>query len=509
MFYTLILLVLFTLFLLIKKPDNKNYIWVIFAITGLSLSIFAFLYYISCLYEYYKIKTAYYDFSDKLWIFMNSLNISAYTVLRILNFGIVAFVFSFLNFSYLYTHSYSDHPKKFISFKYLIFPLFLLVVYDPEVTQNLFQGAMYVKREYFNFSFTMIYHVINWLNKIWIMLYIFIAFYWLYTDYKKHTIQRIRKKILFVILCMIPITGLCLLMFYWFPQQILVLRESVSYRLSTSGHAYFEYSYGNFIHLPLLYKSYPIITIVSITILLYAMYTVKAFSLLEKRQKDQLENSMNTAGLGAKMFSHAIKNDLYAIKMVIEDCEKYGEDYERMGKITKLCNANIERLDRLKNVLNINSVDLVRDDVIECIRQGIDKVGIPEHISLAAEFDNERVETFINSSYFPEVISCILQNAVEAINTIPSKEGLISISLSKRNKEVVISIRDNGCGLNEEKVKRIFDPFYSTKPSSKNWGMGLSYCSRIIQLHNGEIHFKSAINEGSEVSICLPSIDMS
>ena len=310
MFYTLILLVLFTLFLLIRKPDNKNYKWIIFAIAGLSVSIFAFLYYISCLYEYFKIKTAYYDFSDKFWIFMDSLNMSSYTVVRLLNFGIVAFVFSFLNFSFLYTHSYSDHPRKFVYFKYLILPLGLLVIYDPGVTQGLFEGAMYIKRSFFNFSFTSVYQVMNIISKVWIMFYIFIAFYWLYIDYRKHTIQRIRKKIMFVILCMIPITGLCLLMFYWFPQQILVLRESSVHSSLMSGHAYVEFSYGNFIHLPLLYKSYPIIAIISIGILTYAMYTVKAFSLLEKRQKDKLKDSLSTAGLGAKVFSHAIKNEL-------------------------------------------------------------------------------------------------------------------------------------------------------------------------------------------------------
>jgi len=491
--------------LLINKPDNRNYVWIIISIAGFAITIFAFIFYIFCLYEYFQIRTVYFDFSSSLWLFLNSLNVSAFTINRLLNTGVVLFVFSFLNFSYSYTHSIYDNWKKTVDYKFFILPLLFLIIYDPAVLNYFFRLALHIKRNYFNFSFTGILNILNWVNRIWIFAYLFIGFYWLYKDYKCHLIQRLKKKILYIVLCLIPISVLFALMFYWFPQQILILRESYIYNTAKSDYSYYDFSYGTFIHLPLLYKIYPIIALISTGILAYATYSLKAFTLFEKTQYNKIEYSLSTAELGAKVFSHAIKNDLHAIKILVEDSEKRGGKRSEMQKIIELCDLNLERLDNLRKVLNINTVELVPYDIVKCVQMGIERVDIPKHISFIKEFEEKPMWAFLDKNYFSEVIVAILQNAIDAVKLKNTGKGEIRLSVYKRYHEIVISIKDNGCGLGQDKIKRIFDPFYSTKPSSMNWGMGLSYCNKIVRLHNGEIHFNSVLNEGSEALIYLPS----
>ena len=68
----------------------------------------------------------------------------------------------------------------------------------------------------------------------------------------------------------------------------------------------------------------------------------------------------------------------------------------------------------------------------------------------------------------------------------------------------VIEVRDNGIGLSKSKAKKIFEPFYSSKNSNFNWGMGLYYVREIVKSHLGSIRVESKEGEGSSFFILLP-----
>ena len=69
---------------------------------------------------------------------------------------------------------------------------------------------------------------------------------------------------------------------------------------------------------------------------------------------------------------------------------------------------------------------------------------------------------------------------------------------------MVIEISDNGIGIPGNKLKSIFDPFFSSKNSNTNWGLGLSYAKKVIKLHYGEIRITSELNKGSHFYIICP-----
>jgi signal transduction histidine kinase len=94
----------------------------------------------------------------------------------------------------------------------------------------------------------------------------------------------------------------------------------------------------------------------------------------------------------------------------------------------------------------------------------------------------------------------ILSNAIDAIE----EKGIITISTSKSNGFIRISIKDTGSGIPENFKAKIFDPFFTTKEVGEGTGLGLSISHGIIEKHNGSIKVKSEAGKGSEFIILVP-----
>lgn len=99
-----------------------------------------------------------------------------------------------------------------------------------------------------------------------------------------------------------------------------------------------------------------------------------------------------------------------------------------------------------------------------------------------------------------QVFLNLINNAIDAMET----NGELFISTTKQEDEVLIKIKDTGVGMSKAKVKRIFEPFYTTKEIGKGTGLGLSISYGIIQNHNGKIAVWSEPGQGSEFTIYLP-----
>lgn len=80
----------------------------------------------------------------------------------------------------------------------------------------------------------------------------------------------------------------------------------------------------------------------------------------------------------------------------------------------------------------------------------------------------------------------------------------VSISTKKRDNKIAITVSDNGNGIPQKIVDKIFQPFFTTKPTGQGTGLGLSLSFDIIKAHGGEIKVTTKENEGSEFIIELP-----
>jgi two-component system sporulation sensor kinase B len=106
-----------------------------------------------------------------------------------------------------------------------------------------------------------------------------------------------------------------------------------------------------------------------------------------------------------------------------------------------------------------------------------------------------------NSSKFKQALINIIKNSIESLG----EEGTIVIDAfyESETKQVIISIKDNGEGMHEGDIQRLGEPYYSKK--SKGTGLGLMVTFRIIEVMQGDIHFKSKKGVGTEAIIQLPS----
>ncbi|AWV96981.1 sensor histidine kinase [Arcticibacterium luteifluviistationis] len=110
---------------------------------------------------------------------------------------------------------------------------------------------------------------------------------------------------------------------------------------------------------------------------------------------------------------------------------------------------------------------------------------------------------------FGRVLLNILNNAFHAVksmtkNNIEGYKPIVTIATEKLKDKIKITIKDNGIGISEENKLKIFQPFFTTKPSGEGTGLGLSLSHDIIIAHGGEIELKSKPNEGSEFILTLP-----
>jgi polar amino acid transport system substrate-binding protein len=91
-----------------------------------------------------------------------------------------------------------------------------------------------------------------------------------------------------------------------------------------------------------------------------------------------------------------------------------------------------------------------------------------------------------------------------------SREEQILIRSYSRNKEkeVVVEIRDEGCGICKDDLSHVTDPFFTTKRDNGGTGLGLSISSSMLKEHNGYFEIESRVNKGTTVRIVIPAAEV-
>ena len=203
--------------------------------------------------------------------------------------------------------------------------------------------------------------------------------------------------------------------------------------------------------------------------------------------------------------SHEIKNPIMAISgfanRILNNFNQISS--EKIIKYLKIISQESKRLESLLQDLLIFSktdkfsfenVDLIQliKETLSLIEEEINR----KKIKLVFEFKN-KLTVFGNKSLLKQVFLNILTNSLEAIN----ESGKILIKTNLKNRFCKIIFEDNGGGIPEEIINKIFEPFFSTKDFGTGLGLTVSY--RIIQQHGGDIKIKN-IENGTKVEVILP-----
>ena len=136
--------------------------------------------------------------------------------------------------------------------------------------------------------------------------------------------------------------------------------------------------------------------------------------------------------------------------------------------------------------------------------------------SFNADFKLEMDESISNLDVVPQDIGRVLLNLINnAFYVVNEKyksgpenyKPQVVVSTKRVGKKVEITVRDNGNGIPDSIKDKIFQPFYTTKPTGKGTGLGLSLSYDIVKSHGGEIQIDSVVGEGSEFKIILPAVN--
>lgn len=181
-----------------------------------------------------------------------------------------------------------------------------------------------------------------------------------------------------------------------------------------------------------------------------------------------------------------------------------------LDELVDLTNDNIEGLEEL-TILAQGLKDFSRLD-----RAPIDSFnvndGIERTLIIAKNVLKSKVNVVKNLGDVPPV-SCspsqinqiflnLINNAAQAMED--DQQGEITITTSSAKGFVSVSVQDNGCGIPEEIMTKIRDPFFTTKEVGTGTGLGLSICDEILRSHNGRLEIESEVGVGSTFTILLP-----
>ena len=155
------------------------------------------------------------------------------------------------------------------------------------------------------------------------------------------------------------------------------------------------------------------------------------------------------------------------------------------------------RIDGAKLVLQLANVNELCSDVVELLTEQAKG----KQVALELEPDEALGEVEIDESALRRCLMNLVGNAVDACEP---EVGLVTLkTVAKGEDRFVISIRDNGCGIEPARLEKIFDPFYSTK-GGKGTGLGLAVTKKIVEEHSGVLHVASKPGEGTEFILELP-----
>ncbi|MGE7852616.1 ATP-binding protein [Bacillus paramycoides] len=226
----------------------------------------------------------------------------------------------------------------------------------------------------------------------------------------------------------------------------------------------------------------------------------------ERKKTEELLNKSDTlAAIGqlAAGVAHEVRNPLTVIKGFIQLFQINKEDQE---KYFDLMLSEIERIEAiLQEFLSIAKTDEIPTEkkniykIFENVVSLINTKAIMTNIQVELIADSSEIIIECSENQMKQVFINILQNSIEAM----PDGGKISIHMKEMNEDgVIIDIVDEGIGIPEERIKRLGEPFYSTKEKGTGIGLMLSY--KIIESHQGAISIMSDVGVGTTVTIYLP-----
>ncbi len=210
--------------------------------------------------------------------------------------------------------------------------------------------------------------------------------------------------------------------------------------------------------------------------------------------------------------SHEIKTPLSVIQGYAELLRKENVTKEEQEDcVNNICIAisnlknltsNILKLNKLENQAIIQHEKYSLDEQLRCCVLAMEEIIEEKNIELKIDLDE--IDIVADKGLLEIVWNNLLLNAIK----FNSYGGFIKIELISQGTEAVVTVFDNGCGMEPHIVERIFEKFYQgdNSHSGNGNGLGMALVKKVVDLHDGDITVVSEAGKGTEIKVFLPNI---
>lgn len=227
---------------------------------------------------------------------------------------------------------------------------------------------------------------------------------------------------------------------------------------------------------------------------------------LKKIEKNNVRiEKLGMAERLVRTLAHEVRNPLNNINLSLEQLteEMRTDDANLYLEIITRNSKRIETL--ITELLGASRPEIMlrENDLVDILKESIDAASdriMLRHIELKKEFPDKVLKINADKKKLKIAFLNIIINAVEAME----EKGKISLRLEELDEEYKLSISDNGCGISEDNLARLFEPYFTAKKNGM--GLGLAATMNILQSHNAAIEVTSKLNEGTTFLITMPKI---
>jgi signal transduction histidine kinase len=218
-------------------------------------------------------------------------------------------------------------------------------------------------------------------------------------------------------------------------------------------------------------------------------------------------DKMLSLGRMAAGIAHEINNPLAGILLYSSNMSK---KVPQGGRLEEGLNIIIKETQRCKTIIQ-GLLEFARDREPQKVPADINAImetalGILDnefrlrHVDLELQLSENMVKTLLDENQIEQVFINLLLNAIHAVE----ENGRVTIqtAVDSETNKIRVEITDNGCGIAADDIKKIFEPFYSTK--TKGTGLGLAVSYGIVKNHQGDIRVYSVLRQGTRFTLDFP-----
>lgn len=226
----------------------------------------------------------------------------------------------------------------------------------------------------------------------------------------------------------------------------------------------------------------------------------------ERKQTEELlrkSDKLAVAGQLAAGLAHEIRNPLTSLRGFLQLLQ-----HDLRGK-QHYFDIMLSELDRINFIVSEflviakpEAIQYKKSDltsILQAVIALLDTQAVLCNVQLMLEIQTEIPEIVCSEMHLKQLFINLIKNAMEAI----PKDGQIKMTVTlQEDNWIRIRTQDNGCGIPEERLKQLGEPFYTTK--EKGTGLGLMMCFKIVEAHKGTIHIESQVGYGTTIDVLLP-----